>query len=123
MDENRSKLVPGTKPWYIGWSNCNNEIAKELRKYYDTPYFLPPTSENMPLSWIFMGGPGFGALMHIDNVHYPSWQVQLRGRKKWKLAPPPECYFVCKEIEVTLEPKDISKLYKTIVIPYILLLY
>ena len=26
------------------------------------------------LDWIFMGTPGYGAEMHIDDVQNPSWQ-------------------------------------------------
>lgn len=42
-------------------------------------------------------------------MHYPSWQAQLSGRKLWKLAPPPECYYECEEVEVVVEPGEISK--------------
>ncbi|XP_017782184.1 PREDICTED: bifunctional arginine demethylase and lysyl-hydroxylase JMJD6 [Nicrophorus vespilloides] len=107
MSEDRSRLEPKTTPWYIGWSNCNDDAGKVLREYYDRPYFLPETSENMALSWIFMGGPGDGAHMHVDNVHYPSWQAQLRGRKKWRIAPPPECLYSCKEFQVVVNPGEI----------------
>lgn len=67
MSNARSRLEEGEKPWYIGWSNCNDEAGKILRQYYDRPYFLPETSENMALNWIFMGGPGHGAHMHVSN--------------------------------------------------------
>ena len=65
MSTDRSMLETGTKPWYIGWSNCNDNAGKILRQYYSTPYFLPKTSENIALNWIFMGGPGLGAHMHV----------------------------------------------------------
>ncbi|KAF2885010.1 hypothetical protein ILUMI_21184, partial [Ignelater luminosus] len=107
MSSARSRLELGTLPWYIGWSNCNDEAGKILRKHYDRPYFLPEKSENIALNWIFMGGPGFGAHMHVDNVQYPSWQAQLRGQKIWKLAPPPECFYKCHELQVTVAPGEI----------------
>ncbi|KAJ8923555.1 hypothetical protein NQ315_010134 [Exocentrus adspersus] len=107
MEVDRAKLLPGEKSWYVGWNNCNDEAGKILQKYYDKPYFLSNNSENIAMSWIFMGGPGHGAHMHVDNVHYPSWQAQLRGRKLWKLAPPPECLYKCKTIEATVEPGEI----------------
>ncbi|KAF5306007.1 hypothetical protein FQR65_LT07500 [Abscondita terminalis] len=107
MTIERSRLEPGTLPWYIGWSNCNNKAGNILRKYYDRPYFLSNKSESIALSWIFMGGPGFGAHMHVDNVQYPSWQAQLRGTKLWKLAPPPECLYKCRQLEVTVAPGEI----------------
>jgi hypothetical protein len=43
-------------------------------------------------------------------VEHPSWQAQLRGRKKWTLEPPPECYYQCGRLEVTVEPGEISEL-------------
>lgn len=66
MSVERSKLLPGTEPWYVGWSNCNDNAGKMLRQYYSEPYFLPDNSENIALSWIFMGGPGNGAHMHVS---------------------------------------------------------
>lgn len=66
MSTARSRLEEGEKPWYIGWSNCNDEAGKILRQHYERPYFLPETSENMALNWIFMGGPGYGAHMHVS---------------------------------------------------------
>lgn len=44
----------------------------------------------------------------MDNVRYPSWQAQLRGSKVWRLAPPPECYYRCSEIQVTVKSGEIS---------------
>ncbi|XP_023011544.2 uncharacterized protein [Leptinotarsa decemlineata] len=107
MSKSRANLVPGEKPWYVGWSNCMDKAGQYLRKYYSKPYFLGNYSENIALSWIFMGGPGDGAQMHVDNVLYPSWQAQLKGKKLWKLAPPPECYNVCQNIEVLVQPGEI----------------
>ncbi|KAB0800940.1 hypothetical protein PPYR_05294 [Photinus pyralis] len=107
MSVERSRLEPETLPWYIGWSNCNDKAGNILREYYNRPYFLPDNSESIALSWIFMGGPGFGAHMHVDNVLYPSWQAQIRGKKLWRLAPPPECFYRCREMEVTVSPGDI----------------
>lgn len=45
----------------------------------------------------------------MDNVRLPSWQAQLKGAKKWELAPPPECYFQCKSFETVVHPGEISK--------------
>lgn len=65
MSTQRSRLAAGTSPWYVGWSNCNDEAGRTLRKHYGRPYFLPAKSENIALSWIFMGGPGYGAHIHV----------------------------------------------------------
>lgn len=60
------RLQPGTEPWYVGWSNCNDYAGQQLRKHYTRPYFLPDNSESIALAWIFMGGPGLGAHMHVS---------------------------------------------------------
>lgn len=99
----------GTKPWYFGWSNCNYEVAQELRKHYDRPYFLPDTSENNAVDWIFMGGSSLGAHLHVDNVRLPSWQAQIKGAKEWILAPPPECYYECSTFSIIVRTGDVSK--------------
>lgn len=99
----------GTEPWYFGWSNCNYEVARELRKHYDRPYFLPDTSENNAVDWLFMGGPGLGAHMHVDNVRLPSWQAQIKGAKEWILAPPPECYYECSTFSIIVRTGDLGQ--------------
>jgi len=55
------------------------------------------------------------SLSQVDNVEHPSWQAQLRGRKKWTIEPPPECYYQCRRLEVTVEPGQISKLCQVFV--------
>lgn len=109
MSKARVEYKSGTEPWYFGWSNCNEEIAGTLRKHYNRPYFLPRTSELNAIDWIFMGGKGLGAHMHLDNVRLPSWQAQLKGTKEWLLAPPPECIFICSFFSMVVKPGDISK--------------
>ncbi|XP_063702074.1 uncharacterized protein LOC134832105 [Culicoides brevitarsis] len=106
MSDARARYEPGEAPWYFGWSNCDREIAQELRKHYGRPYFLPELSENNAVDWIFMGGSGLGAHMHVDNVRLPSWQAQIRGTKEWVLAPPPECYYECSWFTVTVHPGE-----------------
>lgn len=66
MTQERVEQSPGTTPWYFGWSNCNYEISKILREHYKKPYFLPITSENNAIDWIFMGVPGKGAHLHVN---------------------------------------------------------
>lgn len=67
MSEARANLRPGEKPWYVGWNNCNDNAGKILRQYYSKPYFFGNHSENIAMSWIFMGGPGYGAQMHVSK--------------------------------------------------------
>jgi len=104
MSEDRATHQPGTKPWYIGWSNCVPSVSSELREHYKTPYFMGST-ERTRHDWIFMGSPSYtGAPLHIDAVDYASWQAQIRGTKKWRFEPPSECWFECPhrhDIEVT----------------------
>ncbi|XP_020911008.1 bifunctional arginine demethylase and lysyl-hydroxylase JMJD6 isoform X2 [Exaiptasia diaphana] len=96
------------KPWYIGWSNCDSEAANVLRKHYKRPYFLPENSESSKTDWIFMGCPGYGAHLHIDQVGNPSWQAQVKGTKKWTLEPPPECAHHCPpRMETIIHPGEI----------------
>ncbi|XP_019565040.3 uncharacterized protein LOC109433105 [Aedes albopictus] len=106
LDPARVNYEPGTEPWYFGWSNCDPEILKILREHYGRPYFLPRGSENNAVDWVFMGGTGLGAHMHVDNVRLPSWQSQLKGSKEWILAPPPECYYSCNFLSVVVQTGD-----------------
>lgn len=68
IPKERVNYEPGTEPWYFGWSNCNEDVAQILRQHYGRPYFLPKTSENNAIDWIFMGGAGLGAHMHVRFV-------------------------------------------------------
>ncbi|GAB1597742.1 uncharacterized protein LOC115211048 [Argonauta hians] len=108
MDPARVNLTDTSNPWYIGWSNCDIIAGGILRQHYSKPYFLPAYSESSKTDWIFMGTPGYGAKMHVDNVGDPSWQAQVTGRKKWQLEPPPECYNECvPSIDVVVNPGEI----------------
>ncbi|KAI8423944.1 hypothetical protein MSG28_002614 [Choristoneura fumiferana] len=64
---------------YVGWSTCFEAETAALRGYYSRPYFLPPAAES-------------------DAV---------RGRKRWQLAPPPECLYACRQISFTVAPHEI----------------
>ncbi|XP_020295415.1 uncharacterized protein LOC109860603 isoform X2 [Pseudomyrmex gracilis] len=107
MSANRAMMEKGTKPWYVGWSNCDDKIGAILREHYQRPYFLPPNSESEKTDWIFMGSHGYGAPMHVDDVRYPSWQAQIKGEKLWILEPPRECHYTCKKLEIIVYPGEI----------------
>ncbi|XP_070579668.1 uncharacterized protein [Ptychodera flava] len=107
MSDERASFQKNEKTWYIGWSNCHPDIASVLREHYQRPYFLPDDSESSSLDWIFMGGSGIGANIHLDFVQRPSWQAQISGQKTWTLIPPPECEDVCKPLEITVSKGDI----------------
>ncbi|XP_023223354.1 uncharacterized protein LOC111624676 [Centruroides sculpturatus] len=107
MPYEKAVLFEGREPWYVGWGNCDPNVANLLRKHYTRPYFIPEHSETSKMDWIFMGTPGYGANLHIDKVNYPSWQAQIRGRKRWTLEPIPECYSSCKTLEAVVETGDI----------------
>lgn len=91
-------------PWYVGWSNCNNFASRVLRKHYKRPSFLPDESEMSRIDWIFMGTPGYGAGLHIDDVTNPTWQAQISGIKLWTFRPPVECLLKCS-FSLTAEVK------------------
>ena len=61
----------------MGWANCDDEAAEILKEYYATPSFFPEDAEFGRRDWIFIGTPGYGAPLHLDNVKYPSWQAQV----------------------------------------------
>ena len=42
----------------------------------------------------------------LDSVELSSWQAQLRGKKTWTLAPPPECESTCSPFNVTVNTGD-----------------
>lgn len=107
MSDARATFQPGEVPWYIGWSNCNKQVQKRLREHYQRPYFLPNDSESSVIDWMFMGGSGPGAFVHLDYVQRPSWQAQISGRKTWTLVPAPECEATCHSMNVTVEKGDI----------------
>jgi hypothetical protein len=48
-------------------------------------------------------------LRQVDSVKHMSWQAQIRGRKRWQLAPPPECLYSCSWISFVVEPGEIRK--------------
>ncbi|XP_032892096.1 uncharacterized protein LOC116982778 isoform X2 [Amblyraja radiata] len=108
MEAGRVGMHGNAKPWYIGWSNCDSSAASILRQHYKRPYFIPAISESSKMDWIFMGVPGHGAHMHIDDVDNPSWQAQIRGIKHWHLEPPAECYYECSSLEAIVYPGQIS---------------
>ncbi|KAL3876866.1 hypothetical protein ACJMK2_034649 [Sinanodonta woodiana] len=107
ISEARARFEPGERNWYIGWSNCHPLVSSILRQHYQRPYFLPNDSESSSLDWIFMGGSGRGAYIHLDYVQRPSWQAQIVGKKTWSLLPVPECEHICHEINATMETGDI----------------
>lgn len=67
MSHARVELKGGESPWYFGWSNCQAGTAEEFRKHYSRPYFLPESSENNAVDWIFIGTAGLGAQMHVSH--------------------------------------------------------
>lgn len=52
--------------WYIGFSNCQLNILKELRHLYSRPHFLPKDAEIPNTDYIFLGY-NEGAVMHVSK--------------------------------------------------------
>ncbi len=49
-------------------------------------------------------------LFQIDDVRLPSWQAQIKGKKRWTVKTPRECLYLCQELfEVEVQFGDISK--------------
>ncbi|XP_064094524.1 uncharacterized protein LOC135206941 [Macrobrachium nipponense] len=107
MHPARAARMPGTDPWYFGWSNCSPEVSTILRELAPRPSFLPEQSESSALDWIFMGGEGPGAAWHLDYVQRPSWQAQVSGTKTWHFRPVPECQDTCQSFSATIYKGDI----------------
>lgn len=53
-------------------SNCHSKVATVLRQHYNRPYFLPVDSKSSRVDWIFMGGPGPGAFVHVSVQYIPT---------------------------------------------------
>jgi len=108
LSEARVTKLSG-KPWYVGWAVCQEKVAEEIFSLFERPTFINPDSTPPRKPWIFIGTPGNGAHLHIDNVDLSSWQAQVQGEKTWYLRAPPECYLSCpnKIMEATLYPGDI----------------
>ncbi|XP_023337908.1 bifunctional arginine demethylase and lysyl-hydroxylase JMJD6 isoform X2 [Eurytemora carolleeae] len=107
LNEDRIKLKDN-KPWYVGWAVCHTDVANNLYSLYSRPSFINPDSTPPSKPWIFIGSPGHGANIHIDNVDLSSWQAQITGIKKWFIQPPPECSRKCgNTMEITVYPGDI----------------
>lgn len=58
-------------------SNCHSGIKDILRQHYQRPYFLSNGSESSPLDWIFMGGSGLGAFIHVSVQEHILLFVQI----------------------------------------------
>ena len=97
----------GGHPWYVGWTVCQDQVYDNLTQLVTLPGFLSQYSMigNM---WIFMGTPGFGAHLHLDDdLDTNTWQAQISGVKTWFLEPPPECARSCpNHLQADLHPGD-----------------
>ena len=112
-----------SRPWYVGWSVCHKPVVREIEKLSKAEIFkhfksistfpvqLPDFLSELDMlgnMWIFIGSPGYGAHLHLDDdLELPTWQAQISGVKTWFLQPPPECGGRCKqELEADLHPGD-----------------
>ena len=77
MDVDRAEMKGNYIPWYVGWSNCDQESEAELAQYFSLPTFFHPATIFGTKTWFFIGTPGYGAPSHIDQVALPSWQAQV----------------------------------------------
>lgn len=99
------RAASGQPPWYVGFSNCQSAVLHELRRLYPIPHFLPDDAEVPNTDYVFMGFDR-GAIMHLDYIPRLMWQAQLRGTKRWSVAPTPECRTECEAFGFYVEPGD-----------------
>jgi hypothetical protein len=68
-------------------SNCDPRVGEELRRHYQRPPFLPEQADTSATDWIFMGGPGPGASMHVSiikNSRLSIIQITLANYSHWR---------------------------------------
>lgn len=104
-----ARAETGQPPWYVGFSNCQSPVLRELRTLYGIPHFLPADAEVPNTDYVFMGFER-GAIMHLDYIPRLMWQAQLRGNKSWSVAPTPECASECEPFGFYVEPGDAGEL-------------
>lgn len=63
----------GNPSYYVGFSNCQQNILAELRKLYPIPHFLPIDAEIPNTDYIFLGY-NEGAVMHVGTRNKKSCQ-------------------------------------------------
>lgn len=69
-------------------SNCHIDVAKQLRKHYMRPNFLPDNSESSNIDWLFMGGFGGGAGTHVSFLVENEKQLSI-DRDKFSVTSVP----------------------------------
>ena len=96
-----------TMPWYVGWTVCQPQVYTNLSQLVTLPQFLTGYTMigNM---WIFLGTPGYGAHLHLDDdLDTNTWQAQISGVKTWVLQPPAECAAACPgSLQADMYPGD-----------------
>ena len=67
---------PGARPWYVGWSVCHEPVMAALSALVTLPPFLA-RYEMIGNMWVFVGSPGYGAHLHLDDdLDTNTWQAQ-----------------------------------------------
>ena len=107
LSPERLKTESESRPWYVGWTVCHKPVLAELNKLVELPSFLSEF-DMIGNMWIFIGTPGYGAHLHLDDdLDTNTWQAQISGVKTWFLEPPPECAKQCHQsLEADLYPGD-----------------
>ena len=66
----------GARPWYVGWSVCHEPVMAALSALVTLPPFLA-RYEMIGNMWVFVGSPGYGAHLHLDDdLDTNTWQAQ-----------------------------------------------
>ncbi|XP_066603810.1 uncharacterized protein [Prorops nasuta] len=106
MTDDRANNKDGKHPWYVGWKNCHPQVLEHMKQFYEPPNFLPDDAEIPQTNYIFLGYDQ-GAIMHLDYIPRLMWQGQILGSKIWTVAPTPECDYICKPFNFTVDTGDI----------------
>ena len=70
------------QPWYVGWSVCHETVLGNLSRLVTRPRFLS-RYDMIGNMWIFIGTPGYGAHLHLDDdLDTNTWQVEMNKIKK-----------------------------------------
>ncbi|XP_077996127.1 uncharacterized protein LOC144449465 [Glandiceps talaboti] len=101
--------------WHMHWENCNDRPVKQIRKYYQRPYFIPPMVEMRMSNWIFVSSGvrkgkqqalGSDFVSSLNTGASMTWFAQLKGHYEVKLTPHHICKDSCNVITATLSPGD-----------------
>jgi len=88
------RIQRDTRPYYLASWNFSKDCPDLLTDFTVPPYFADDWFLDLPedrrprLTWLFIGPARSGSWLHLDVGHTSAWNVQVVGRKRWRLFPP-----------------------------------